>query len=127
MTPGAGMTQTPPYQVTDPATGEASETFPFARDAEVAEALTAATEAFAAWRLRPVAGRAAVVKRIAELFTERAAGLAALTPRRWASGPRRPSARPGSVATSSATTPTTAPGSSPTSRCLAVTPRASST
>ena len=55
-TPGAGMTQTPPYQVTDPATGEVAETFPFATDAEVAEALAAATEAFAAWRLRPVAG-----------------------------------------------------------------------
>src|SRR5216684_3177711 len=60
------MTQTPPYQVTDPATGE------------VTEALAAATGAFAAWRLRPVAERAAVVKRIAGLFTERAAGLAAL-------------------------------------------------
>ena len=73
------MTQTPPYQVTDPATGEVTETFPFATDAEVAEALAAATEAFAAWRLRPVAERAAVVKRIAELFTERAADLAALS------------------------------------------------
>src|SRR6266566_1376427 len=72
------MTQTPPYQVTDPATGEVTETFPFATDAEVTEALAAATEAFAAWRLRPVAERAAVVKRIAELFTERAADLAAL-------------------------------------------------
>ena len=72
------MTQTPPYQVTDPATGEVTETFPFATDAEVAEALAAATEAFAAWRLRPVAERAAVVKRVAELFTERAADLAAL-------------------------------------------------
>src|SRR6478752_3809944 len=72
------MTQTPPYQVTDPATGEVTETFPFATDAEVADALAAATEAFAAWRLRPVAERAAVVKRIAELFTERAADLAAL-------------------------------------------------
>src|ERR1700745_2349037 len=72
------MTQTPPYQVTDPATGEVTETLPFATDAEVAEALAAATEAFAAWRLRPVAERAAVVKRIAELFTERAADLAAL-------------------------------------------------
>ena len=67
------MTQTPTYQVTDPATGEVTETFPFATDAEVAEGLAAATEAFAAWRLRPVAERAAVVKRIAELFTERAA------------------------------------------------------
>jgi len=72
------MTQTPPYQVTDPATGEVTETFPFATDAEVAEALAAATDAFTAWRLRPVAERAAVVKRIAELFTERAADLAAL-------------------------------------------------
>ena len=72
------MTQTPPYQVTDPATGAVTETFRFATDAEVAEALAAATEAFAAWRLRPVAERAAVVKRIAELFTERAADLAAL-------------------------------------------------
>src|SRR5256886_2561542 len=72
------MTQTPPYQVTDPATGEVTETFPFATDAEVAQALAAATEAFAAWRLRPVAERAAIVKRIAELFTERATDLAAL-------------------------------------------------
>jgi succinate-semialdehyde dehydrogenase/glutarate-semialdehyde dehydrogenase len=72
------MTQTPPYQVTDPATGEVTQTFPFATDAEVAEALAAATEAFTAWRLRPVAERAAVVKRIAELFTERATDLAAL-------------------------------------------------
>jgi len=72
------MTQTPPYQVTDPATGEVTETFPYATDAEVADALAAATEAFAAWRQRPVAERAAVVKRIAELFTERATDLAAL-------------------------------------------------
>jgi succinate-semialdehyde dehydrogenase/glutarate-semialdehyde dehydrogenase len=72
------MTQTPTYQVTDPATGEVTETFPFATDAEVAEALTAATEAFTAWKLRPVAERAAVVKRVAELFTERATDLAAL-------------------------------------------------
>src|SRR5207244_778690 len=78
VTPGAGMAQTPPYQVTDPATGEVTETFPFATDTEVAEALAAATEAFAVWRLRPVAERAAIVKRIAELFTERAADLAAL-------------------------------------------------
>src|SRR6478752_3502243 len=57
------MTQTPLYQVTDPATGEVTETFPFATDAEVAEALAAAAEAFAAWRLRPVADLAALVTR----------------------------------------------------------------
>src|ERR1700729_828970 len=72
------MTQTPPYQVTDPATGEVAETFPFATDAEVEAALAAATEAFAAWKLRPLAERSAVVQRIAELFTERATDLAAL-------------------------------------------------
>jgi succinate-semialdehyde dehydrogenase/glutarate-semialdehyde dehydrogenase len=72
------MTNTPPYQVTDPATGEVTETFPFAADAEVEQALAAAAGAFAEWRRRPVAERAAVVKRVAELFTERAADLAAL-------------------------------------------------
>ena len=41
------MTQTPPYQVTDPATGEVSQTFPYATDAEVEGALDAVTEAFA--------------------------------------------------------------------------------
>jgi succinate-semialdehyde dehydrogenase/glutarate-semialdehyde dehydrogenase len=72
------MTSTPPYQVTDPATGEVTEKFPFADDAEVEQALTAATSAFAEWRQRPIAERAAIVKRVAELFTERAADLAAL-------------------------------------------------
>src|SRR6202042_3223040 len=68
----------PPYQVTAPATGEVTDTFPFATDAEVEQALAAATGAFAEWRKRPVAERAAIVKRVAELFTERAADLAAL-------------------------------------------------
>src|SRR6201996_8570499 len=72
------MTQTPPYQVTDPATGEVAETFDFATDAEVEGALAAATQAYTAWRQRPVAERAAIVKRVAELFTERSADLAAL-------------------------------------------------
>jgi succinate-semialdehyde dehydrogenase/glutarate-semialdehyde dehydrogenase len=72
------MTNTPPYQVTDPATGEVTETFPFAADAEVERALAAATEAFAQWKRRPVAERAAIAARVAELFTERAADLAAL-------------------------------------------------
>ena len=72
------MTNTPPYQVTNPATGEVTEKFSFATDAEVEQALAAATDAFAEWKRRPVAERAAIVKRIAELFTERAADLAAL-------------------------------------------------
>jgi succinate-semialdehyde dehydrogenase / glutarate-semialdehyde dehydrogenase len=72
------MTQTPPYQVTDPATGEVTEKFPFATDAEVEQALAAATGAYDGWRKRPLAERVAIVKRVAELFTERAADLAAL-------------------------------------------------
>ena len=72
------MTSTPPYQVTDPATGEVTEKFPFATDAEVEQALAAAASGFGEWRGRPVAERAAIVKRVAELFTERATDLAAL-------------------------------------------------
>jgi succinate-semialdehyde dehydrogenase/glutarate-semialdehyde dehydrogenase len=72
------MTQTPPYRVNNPATGEITQTFEFATDAEIEAALSAATEAFAQWRRRPVAERAAVVKRVAGLFSERATELAAL-------------------------------------------------
>jgi succinate-semialdehyde dehydrogenase / glutarate-semialdehyde dehydrogenase len=86
------MTQTPPYQVTDPATGEVSETFPYATDTEVGAALSAAAEAFATWRKRPIAERAAIVKRVAGLFTERSAELGALITREMG---KRPSAARG--------------------------------
>jgi succinate-semialdehyde dehydrogenase/glutarate-semialdehyde dehydrogenase len=72
------MTQTPPYQVTDPATGEVTQAFPFATDAEVEQALAVASSAFTQWRKRPVAERAAIVKRVGELFGERAAELGAI-------------------------------------------------
>jgi succinate-semialdehyde dehydrogenase/glutarate-semialdehyde dehydrogenase len=72
------MTQTPPYQVTDPATGAVTETFPFATDAEVDQAIAAATAAYTEWRKRPVEERAAIVKRVGELFGERAAELGAI-------------------------------------------------
>jgi succinate-semialdehyde dehydrogenase/glutarate-semialdehyde dehydrogenase len=82
------MTSTPPYQVTDPATGEVTETFPYATDADVEQALAAATDAFAQWRKRPVAERVAVVKRIAALFTERADDLAALITKEMGKRPK---------------------------------------
>jgi succinate-semialdehyde dehydrogenase/glutarate-semialdehyde dehydrogenase len=81
------MTQTPPYQVTDPATGEAAETFPYATDAEVEQALASATAAFAQWRKRPVAERAAIVKRVGELFAERSSELAAIITREMGKRP----------------------------------------
>ncbi|WP_328529198.1 NAD-dependent succinate-semialdehyde dehydrogenase [Nocardioides sp. NBC_00368] len=72
------MSTTPPYQVTDPATGEVIETFPFATDAEVEEALERSMKAYAAWRSTPIEERSAIVKRAADLFTERAAELGAI-------------------------------------------------
>jgi succinate-semialdehyde dehydrogenase / glutarate-semialdehyde dehydrogenase len=82
------MTQIPTYQVTDPATGDVAETFPFATDAEIERALADATTAFAQWRARPVAERAAIVKRVAELFDERATELAALITKEMGKRPK---------------------------------------
>jgi succinate-semialdehyde dehydrogenase/glutarate-semialdehyde dehydrogenase len=82
------MTQTPTYQVTDPATGEVTVTFPFATDAEVEQGLADATAAFAQWRKSPVAERAAIVKKVGELFTERATELAALITKEMGKRPR---------------------------------------
>ncbi len=81
------MTQTPPYQVTDPATGEVAESFPFATDEEVEQTLAAATAAYAQWRKRPVTERAAIVKRVGELFGERASELAAIITREMGKRP----------------------------------------
>jgi succinate-semialdehyde dehydrogenase/glutarate-semialdehyde dehydrogenase len=72
------MTQTPTYQVTDPATGKVVQTFDFATDAEVEQAIATASSAYEDWRTRPVTERAAIIKRVAELFTERAPHLGAL-------------------------------------------------
>jgi succinate-semialdehyde dehydrogenase/glutarate-semialdehyde dehydrogenase len=72
------VTTTPTYQVTDPTTGEVGETFPFATDEEVEQAVAAAATAYREWRERPVEERAAIVKRVGELFTERAAELGEL-------------------------------------------------
>ncbi|EGD41464.1 NAD-dependent succinate-semialdehyde dehydrogenase [Nocardioides sp. WG-D5] len=72
------MSTTPPYQVTDPATGEVIETFPFATDAEVEEALARSQKAYEAWRATPIEERSAIVKRAADLFTERAAELGSI-------------------------------------------------
>jgi len=69
------MATTPTYQVTDPATGEIVKTFPFASDDEVEAAIAGSAAAFASWKATPVDERAAIVKRIAELFAERATEL----------------------------------------------------
>ena len=81
------MTQTPPYQVTDPATGEVVQTFPFATDAEIEQAISGAAAAYQTWREVPIADRAAIVARVADLFAERATELGALITREMGKRP----------------------------------------
>ncbi|MGW3995678.1 NAD-dependent succinate-semialdehyde dehydrogenase [Amycolatopsis sp. NPDC004772] len=66
------------YTVTNPATGELVDEIPNAADEEVRAAIDRVHRGYAAWRARPVAERAAVVLRAAELFAERADELAAI-------------------------------------------------
>lgn len=63
------------YAVINPATGETLATYPTATDAEIKAAVSAAASAHAAWAAKSVAERAAIVKRIGEIHTERAAEL----------------------------------------------------
>jgi len=71
----------PNYQVTDPATGEVGETFPFATDAEVEQGLAAAASTFTEWSARPMEERVAIARKVATLFTERSDELAAIASR----------------------------------------------
>ncbi len=68
----------PPYQVTSPVTGEVLESFPTATDAEIEQALSGAVEAQRSWAALPLADRAALMLRIADLFEEKADELARL-------------------------------------------------
>src|SRR5262245_56665862 len=71
----------PNYQVTDPATGEVAESFPFVTDAEVDQAMADAASTFAQWSARPMEERVAIAKRVAGLFAERSDELARLAAR----------------------------------------------
>jgi succinate-semialdehyde dehydrogenase / glutarate-semialdehyde dehydrogenase len=66
------------YTVTNPATGELVEEIENATDEEVRAAIDRVHGAYGAWRRRPVAERAAIVSRAAELFAERSDELAAI-------------------------------------------------
>jgi len=59
------------YRVQNPATGEIVESFESATDEQVEQKLAAADAAYRDWRDRSVQDRAGVVRRIAEIFTER--------------------------------------------------------
>ncbi|MDG4786526.1 NAD-dependent succinate-semialdehyde dehydrogenase [Micromonospora sp. WMMD1102] len=65
------------YTVTDPATGELVEEIENATDGEVRAAIDRVHRGYLSWRRRPVAERAEIVARAADLFAERADELAA--------------------------------------------------
>ncbi|MDH5147666.1 NAD-dependent succinate-semialdehyde dehydrogenase [Brevibacterium casei] len=64
------------YRVTDPATGEVVEEFPTATDAEILAALDRSATTFTQWSRTPVAERARLLTRVAEIYAERADELA---------------------------------------------------
>ena len=74
----ATVSTQPKYQVVNPATGEPGESFDFVSDAELESTLAASDEAYRAWRDVPIAERAKVVSRVAELFKENASRLGAI-------------------------------------------------
>ena len=74
----ATVSTQPTYQVVNPATGEVGEKFDFATHAEVEQILAASAEAYRSWRDVPIAERAQIVARVAELFKKHSARLGAI-------------------------------------------------
>ncbi|WNG89161.1 NAD-dependent succinate-semialdehyde dehydrogenase [Mycobacterium sp. ITM-2016-00317] len=73
------MTATqPPYRTVNPATGEVLASFDTTTDAEIAAAISAADDAYRAWREQPLAARVDVVRNVAELLRKRAPDLGEL-------------------------------------------------
>ncbi|KAA9135622.1 NAD-dependent succinate-semialdehyde dehydrogenase [Microbacterium caowuchunii] len=66
------------YAVVNPATGETLATYPTLDDAALETRIAAADEAYRVWRDTPVAERAALIRRVAELHRERRDALAEL-------------------------------------------------
>lgn len=64
------------YRVQNPATGEVVETFEAASDEQIQQAMASADAAYNQWREKSIQDRAAVVRRIGELFEERKEELA---------------------------------------------------
>jgi succinate-semialdehyde dehydrogenase/glutarate-semialdehyde dehydrogenase len=69
------------YQVVNPATGTVEKKFPTATDAEITSAVDRSDAAFAVWSDTPLAERARLMHRVADLHVERADELAALITR----------------------------------------------
>ena len=69
------------YQVVNPATGQLEKEYPTATDAEIGEILDRAGRGYKAWRRTPIADRADILRRVAEIYKERSDELAAIITR----------------------------------------------
>ncbi|MBI3214396.1 MAG: NAD-dependent succinate-semialdehyde dehydrogenase [Mycobacterium sp.] len=70
------------YAVVDPATGEVVKEYPTATDAQIEQALAAASAAYAGWsKTSTLADRVALIRRVAELHNERKEQLAKIIQR----------------------------------------------
>ncbi|GHE06980.1 NAD-dependent succinate-semialdehyde dehydrogenase [Klenkia taihuensis] len=67
------------YATVNPATGETVQSFPTTTDEQVADVLVRSDAAYRSWRRAPLADRAAVLQKVANLYRERVEELAALT------------------------------------------------
>ena len=96
------------YAVVDPATGETVKEYPTITDDELRDAIARADEAHREWSsAATVADRAALVRRVGELHSERRKELAEIIVPRWASRSSRRAARSPSARRSTASMPTT--------------------
>ena len=69
------------YKVVNPATGVTESEFPTATDAEIASAIERSHAAYSGWNATPIAERAAIINRVADLYEERIEPLAAIISR----------------------------------------------
>ena len=69
------------YRTQNPATGEVEKQFDTATDEQIQQALEKSQKAYQEWSKRPMSERAAIVKKVASLFTERRKELAQLAAR----------------------------------------------
>ncbi|MFL4478684.1 NAD-dependent succinate-semialdehyde dehydrogenase [Paeniglutamicibacter sp. ORCA_105] len=69
------------YAVTNPATGILEATYPTAGDADIQAALARTDAAFGSWNTTPIATRAALLTRVADIYEERRDELAAIITR----------------------------------------------
>ena len=69
------------YQVVDPATGKIESEYPTATDAEVSDVLERAGRGYTSWRRTPAEERAAILRRVSQLYRDRCTELAAIITR----------------------------------------------